>query len=113
MLVMVLFMAVQYNDPDGALWMSVYAVPAIWCAMAALRPQWFQMFTIRIALQASIFLSVVAVIWFWPDAPEFWTKVVWYDTEGAREGLGVMIVAIVLVIVWWTVCSRRSSNEVS
>lgn len=113
MLFMVLFMTVQYNDPDGALWMSVYAVPAIWCAMAALRPQWFQMLIVRIALQATIVLSIGAVIWYWPDAPQFWTKAVWYDTEGAREGMGVMIVTIVLLIVWWSVCRHRSSGEIS
>ena len=38
-LLMLLAVAVQYNDPDGPLWMVYYGVPAVWCALAAFRPQ--------------------------------------------------------------------------
>jgi hypothetical protein len=36
---MLLFVAVQYNDPDGPLWMVLYGVPAIWAGLAWMRPQ--------------------------------------------------------------------------
>jgi hypothetical protein len=36
---MLLFVAVQYNDPDGPLWMVIYGVPAIWAGLAWMRPQ--------------------------------------------------------------------------
>ena len=38
-LVMMLgFVAVQYNDPDGPLWMLLYGAVAVWCAIALWRP---------------------------------------------------------------------------
>src|SRR5690606_6185866 len=36
-ILMLAFVAVQYNDPDGPIWMAIYAVPAIWAFLAAFR----------------------------------------------------------------------------
>ncbi len=35
LLLMVLFALVQLNDPDGIVWLIIYAVPAVWAAIAA------------------------------------------------------------------------------
>ena len=37
-LLMLAFVAVQYNDPDAAVWMVIYALPAAWAALAAWQP---------------------------------------------------------------------------
>ena len=34
-LTMLLFTVVQYNDPDGPLWMVYYGVPAVWAGITA------------------------------------------------------------------------------
>ena len=35
--IMILFVIVQYNDPDFALWTVIYGIPAIWAGVAAFR----------------------------------------------------------------------------
>ena len=37
--IMILFVAVQYNDPDYAIWMVIYGISAICAGVAALRPR--------------------------------------------------------------------------
>jgi len=41
-LLMILFVGVQYNDPDGLLWAAIYLVPAIWAGILAFRPHLIQ-----------------------------------------------------------------------
>jgi len=36
LILMVMFAAAQYNDPDGRIWMLIYAIPAVWAAIASL-----------------------------------------------------------------------------
>jgi hypothetical protein len=36
-LIMLLFAGVQYNDPDGPLWVVIYGVPAAWAFLAAFK----------------------------------------------------------------------------
>ena len=97
---MLLFAAVQYNDPDGPLWMVIYAIPAAFACIAAFQPQWCRTGIVRAVLIASIFASIAAVIYYWPTTPNFWLKDVWWNTETAREGMGVMIGLIVLLVVF-------------
>ena len=35
---LIVFVVVQMNDPDGPLWMVIYGIGAVWCAIAAFRP---------------------------------------------------------------------------
>lgn len=96
---MVLFAAVQYNDPDGPLWALIYAVPAAWAFAAA-----FRLEAVRSAigirlLGATLALGLAMVVFYWPTTPEFWRKDVWWVTEEAREGMGVMVGFIVLLAV--------------
>ena len=110
MLMMLLFMAVQYNDPDGLFWMCVYSVPAIWCAVALLRRDYFVQRQVHIALRASIALSFIGIIYFWPLTPKFWRQEVWYEVETAREGMGLMIVSFVLLVVFFQARSQRRAQ---
>lgn len=101
-LMMLLFAAVQYNDPDVLLWVAIYMVPAAWAFAAAFRlPQVRSVVAIRL-LWASVVAGVATVVFYWPTVPEFWRKDVWWVEETAREGMGVMIGFVVLVVVLLT-----------
>ncbi len=110
-LLMLLFMAVQYNDPDGLLWMGIYAIPAVWCALAAFWRQSLEKTVVRAALWCSLALSALGVVYFWPLVPSFWRKSVWIDVEIAREGMGMMIVSIVLATVLHTAMKTCKKPE--
>ncbi|PID60106.1 MAG: hypothetical protein CSB44_11440 [Gammaproteobacteria bacterium] len=98
-LLMALFAAVQYNDPDGLWWACIYLVPAVWSLMAALRPVWFAKSAVRLALAGTILLALVGCVWYWPAIPHWWRRDVWWVVESAREGIGMMIVLAVLLAV--------------
>jgi hypothetical protein len=108
-LLMFLAVAVQYNDPDGPLWMAYYGVPMVWCALAAVRPAIFAAAAARGLLAASVIAAIALTIWDWPSAAGFWHESVWQmgmtDPEAAkiaeesREGMGLMIATAVLVVV--------------
>lgn len=98
-LLMLMFIAVQYNDPDGLMWMAIYLVPALWNAVAAFRTTWLARTRVRAVLLASIAAAIAATAWFWPTTPAWWTMAVWYEAETAREGMGLMIVSLVLIAV--------------
>jgi hypothetical protein len=109
---MLLAVAVQYNDPDGPLWMMYYGVPAIWCALAAFRPNELAAGPARLLLAASVVAAVVLMVLYWPTAPGFWHETVWrmgktdaqaaQIAEQAREGMGLMIAtaALLAVAIW-------------
>lgn len=99
---MILFVAVQYNDPDGSMWMLIYSIPAIWTAIAILKPSWLGNQLAHALLLFSIFAAVAGMIYYWPTTPGWWRQEIWWEVETAREGMGLMIVAIVLFVVWFS-----------
>lgn len=99
MCLMLLFAGVQFNDPDGLMWMAIYSLPAFWCALAAFARQAYGNLIVRISLYVSLIASLAGVIRFWPLTPEFWKKNVWFNVETAREGMGLMIVAFVIAML--------------
>ena len=110
MCLMLLFAGVQYNDPDGLMWVVIYLVPAIWCAIAAFWQRVFEYRLTTLVLGCNIAASVVGVFWFWPLTPRFWTKDVWYNVETAREGMGLMIVAGVLCLAFFLRNKTRGTS---
>lgn len=107
--IMVLFAVAQYNDPDYYLWIPVYLVPAGWLAASVLRPAIFDGRGARLALWACLALSLVATVANWPQEAGFWRKDVWWQSELAREGMGLMIVTVCLALAALT-ASRRARN---
>jgi len=108
-LVMVAFAAVQYNDPDAPLWIAIYMVPAGWAFAAAFRlPQVRSMAGIR-WLWASVIAGIATVVYYWPTTPGFWQKDVWWEDEAAREGMGVMIGLVVLLVVLFTALRKPAA----
>ena len=107
-LLMFLFAAVQYNDPDGPLWMLLYGVPAIWAAIAWLRPRLLTRTVALVLLSACVMAGLVLVVVLWPPAEEWWRTEVWWESEASREGMGLMLVAGVLLAVLWRSLSLRA-----
>jgi hypothetical protein len=104
---MLLFVLVQYNDPDGPLWMAYYGVPAIWAGLAAFRPRIFAGQAARALLVVSLVAAVALTIFYWPPVEHWWQEEVWWNSEESREGMGMMIVTIVLAITATAVFSGR------
>ena len=115
---MLLAVAVQYNDPDGPLWMVYYGVPAAWCLLAAFKPPLFASTPVRVLLSASAAVWLVLTIVYWPPVSGFWHEQVWEMgktdvqaaaiAEQAREGMGLMIATAVLIAVTLWGLSRQA-----
>jgi hypothetical protein len=82
---MVLFAAVQYNDPDALLWMVVYLVPAAFAGLAAVRLARLQSGILFSLLAVALIAALAGCYYYWPQTPEFWRRDVWWETETARE----------------------------
>lgn len=106
-IMMIYFISVQYNDPDGPMWAVIYAVPAIWAALAAFRLKKVQSRGAHILLGASVLGAFALTAYYWPTTPNFWVKEIYWETETAREGMGMMIATVVLLISAATIWSAR------
>lgn len=110
-LLMGLFAVVQYNDTDGPLWMVLYGVPAIWAAIAAIRPRLLAGTAALVLLAGCVLAGLVLVVVLWPPAEEWWRTEVWWESEASREGMGLMLVAGVLLAVLARSLSLRSTAK--
>jgi hypothetical protein len=106
-LLMVAFAAVQYNDPDTLLWVTIYLVPAAWAFAAAFRPAQVRSVTGERLLWATVAVGAGTMVFYWPTMPGFWRKDVWWVEETAREGMGVMIGFAVLLAVLAAATARN------
>ena len=107
-LIMLLFAGVQYNDPDGPLWVVIYGVPAAWAFLAAFKLPAVRSRTGTLLLWLTIATAFFGVIYYWPQTPNFWLKDIWWEDEAAREGMGLMIVLLVLLMVRMVASRGRS-----
>ncbi|MFZ2653233.1 MAG: transmembrane 220 family protein [Burkholderiaceae bacterium] len=98
-LTMLGFAGVQYNDPDMPQWVLMYTIPALWMYVVTFRLQSVKL-SIEVTglLWASVVFYVVAVVFYWPAMPNFWLKEVWIVEETAREGMGLMIALVVVLV---------------
>lgn len=106
-LLLILFTAVQYNDPDFFLWGAIYGVGAVFTGLAALRPGIFASSRVSLIYAACFAASIAGVFYYWPTTPQFWVQDVWWETETAREGMGMMIVMVSLLVAGLTVLRTR------
>ncbi len=106
-LLMIAFIGVQYNDPDGPVWALIYAVPMVWAGLAGFRlphvlgPRYFSV------LVLSVVGILLLTVFYWPTTPGFWQKDVWWETETAREGMGMMIASLVILVAAATIWLAR------
>ena len=110
---MLAFVAVQYNDPDAGLWMLIYALPAAWAGLAAWQPARLQARPATLGLGLCLLATLGGVAYWWPRDAGWWRQEVWWQSETAREGMGMMAVAIVLAVVALTCwLGRGKAGEV-
>ena len=104
MALMILFAVVQYNDPDGLLWVAIYMVPAVWAGLAAFKLDRVSHGRPFHLLVACFVAQCAVMVYYWPTTPGFWRQDVWWSTETAREGMGAMVaviaIAVALASVW-------------
>jgi hypothetical protein len=105
---LLLFAAVQYNDPDAIFWGPVYALAGLWCGLAAWRPGLIRAGVGRALWLLCLAATLFGVVWFWPQAPGWWTRDVWWNVEEAREGMGMMIVLVALLLAGLPAALRRA-----
>lgn len=109
---LLLFVAVQVNDPDAGLWMVLYGAAAVWTGLAALAPRLLAGRASRALLVLSFAGAVAGVLYYWPDTPGWWRTEVWWETETAREGMGMMIIALALLAPLATAFRRGPAEGV-
>lgn len=112
-LVLLLFAGVQYNDPDYFLWIPVYLVPALWAGLAALRPLLLGRPTAVAGLSLCLAAALAGTALLWPTDAQWWRQDVWWQSETAREGMGMMIVATTLLALTATALLRRRGDPPS
>ena len=97
------FTIVQYNDPDAILWILIYGIPTIWAGFAAYRPGAFARHQLFLGVFALNILAVGAgAIYMWPSEVS-----TWWDKEEVREGLGLIITTVALLLVAFTLWRTR------
>ena len=48
-------------------------------------------------------MAVIGIVFFWPKSPDFWRVAVWWETETAREGMGMMVATLAVAVAAATV----------
>jgi hypothetical protein len=109
-LMMLPFLYVQFNDPDGPMWILIYAVPTVWSGLAAFRLNNVLSSDYIASLSISVAIILVLTGYYWPTTPNFWQEDVWWVTETAREGLGMMIASFVLLVAAFTIYSASKNK---
>jgi hypothetical protein len=107
---MLAFIAVQYNDPDGLTWGLIYLVPTVWAGLAAFRLDRVTGDRSMAVMALSVVGTIVLTAYYWPTTAGFWRQDVWWETETAREGMGMMIATFVMLIAAWTIWSARKKT---
>jgi hypothetical protein len=94
-LCLALFAIAQYNDPDFLLWFLIYAVPAGFTGIAALRP-WLlhRSRALLTGFWVCFALAAIGTVYYWPSQ---WQN--WIHIEETREGIGLMIVLAAMAAV--------------
>ena len=95
--ILLLFAALQYNDPDWYYWGPVYLLAAVWSLLAGLAPQLMRSLLIaRIGAPLSIVLFLLG---FGSLATQLGPG--WIHNEEARESLGYLICAATTALAVW------------
>jgi len=97
---LILFVAVQYNDPDGPKWMVIYGVPALLAILCGLRPEVYHSVVLRGFLVLCMLAAVAGMVYYWPKSDKWWTQEIWWEVETAREGMGMMITVVALALIF-------------
>jgi Transmembrane family 220, helix len=96
---LLVFAAVQWNDPDPVFWAAAYGAGAAWCGFAAFSPRMLGRAPARALSLPALGCALWGVAAFWPDSERWWSVAVWWPErsgEAAREGMGMMVLALAM-----------------
>jgi hypothetical protein len=99
-LLLIAFALVQWNDPDGPMWMVIYGIGAAWCLLAGVRPALYRVSAVAVLFVLCLAASVAGMIYFWPQVTDWWDIDVWWPEvtgETSREGMGMMVLVLFLL----------------
>jgi hypothetical protein len=108
---MILFAIVQYNDPDAIFWVTVYVVPAVCAGLAAFHLQIPRNRALQGLFGVCLAAAIAGSVFYWPHTPGFWRIEVWWNTETAREGMGMMIATLAIGIAIATVATDTARRR--
>lgn len=107
---LIVFVLVQINDPDGPVWMVIYGIGAVWCAIAALRPAIYTASAAAGLFALCLITAIGGMIYYWPDVSNWWDINVWWPEvtgETSREGMGMMVLVACLLAAGSVVMKAR------
>lgn len=110
-MVMLGFTGVQYNDPDGALWAFYYLVPAALAFLAAFRLNLLRSPTGIRLMWACVAIWLALMVFYWPQVSGFWRSEVFMVEETAREGMGMMIAWLAVLIAALTAQAKPVADN--
>jgi hypothetical protein len=117
---LVLFAIVQYNDPDAILWILIYGIPAVWAGLAAFRPARFAHNQLLLTVFGVTLVAIAGgAIYDWPQSiADWWQNEVVRggmspDYEVVREGLGLIIATVALLVVAYTLWRTRRAAPIA
>jgi hypothetical protein len=103
--ILLLFAALQYNDPDWLYWGPVYLLAAMWSLLAAIAPHHLRSSLLgRIGAPLSIVLFLLGFAFLANQLGPGWIH-----NEEARESLGYLICAATTVLAVWDARRRGST----
>jgi len=104
-----LFAVVQYNDPDALVWIMIYGIVAVWAGLAAFRLTQFAHSRLLLGVFGlSVVAFVAGTIYEWPPSIADW-----WENELVREGLGMIIATVALLVVAYSVWRARQGPSVT
>jgi hypothetical protein len=102
--VLIVFAALQYNDPDAPLWIAIYGLAAAWCIVGAQRPGLLSRSPLlRPLVIASLVVYLLGFLWEIRDFnPAFLGRTMMEPgVETTREAFGLLICAVVTAYLLW------------
>ena len=89
------------------LWGAIYGAAAIFTGFAAFRPGSYASPGFRGLYLVALIAAIFGLFYYWPDTPNWWMQDVWWETETAREGMGMMIILVAMLAAGTKVLSAR------
>ena len=106
-IIMFLFVFVQFNDPDFYYWASIYSIPAFSSGLIFFNPKIISKPGSKL-LFITLFIAIIFLTGFyWPKDDYWWQVDIWWNTETVREGMGMMISSIVMIVSALTFKNRK------
>jgi hypothetical protein len=102
--VLIVFAALQYNDPDALLWIAIYGLAAVWCMVGARRPGLLSGSPLlRSLVIASLVAYLLGFAWEIRDfnAAFLGRTMMEPGVETTREAFGLLICALVTAYLLW------------